>query len=158
MKPSFKVSSSLFRCSFPAGGSISPSRSLTQYQVTPFSSGGSMRAFYVVAVILSICCGFVLAANDSYLNANETFLELHNFVRSSWYAQPLNWSTTLTANAQKWASGCRFEHTNGKLGPYGENIAAGTGNFTASDAMKMFMAGLGESFTTSSAVPSFNLT
>lgn len=105
-----------------------------------------MRAFYVVAVILSICCGIVLAANDSYLDTNEqTFLEFHNFVRSGWYAQPFNWSTTLTTKAQQWASGCRFEHTNGQLGPYGENIAAGTGNFTPSDAMEMFMAGLGES-------------
>ncbi|KAH0839825.1 CAP domain-containing protein [Lanmaoa asiatica] len=101
-----------------------------------------MRAFYLVSAVL-VCRGIVLAAINQ-LDAEEgaAFLKFHNLARSEFSAQPLNWTTTLASNARTWASGCRFEHSNGQLGPYGENIAAGTGNFTAEDAMKMFMDGL----------------
>lgn len=106
-----------------------------------------MRAFYLVTALLSISCGIVLvdANSQPWADAEESaFLESHNLVRSGFNAQPLNWSTTLTGKAQAWASACRFEHSNGQLGPYGENIAAGTGNFTARNAMNMFMDGLRE--------------
>ncbi|KAF8559183.1 PR-1-like protein [Imleria badia] len=99
-----------------------------------------MRAFYSGTALLSIYCGIVLATQ---LDAEESaFLQSHNLARSRFDVQPLNWSTSLASNAQTWVSGCRFEHSNGKLGPYGENIAAGTGNFTAGNAMNMFMDGL----------------
>lgn len=104
-----------------------------------------MRSFYLVTALLSISCGIVLAATNSQPNAEEiAFLTSHNLVRSRFNARPLNWSTTLADRAQTWASGCRFEHSNGQVGPYGENIAAGTGNFTDMDAMRMFMDGLRE--------------
>ena len=104
-----------------------------------------MCASYLVTALLTICCGIVLAATNVQLNAEESaFLQSHNLVRSRFDAQPLNWSTTLASKAQTWASGCRFEHSNGELGPHGENIAAGTGNFTARNAMNMFMDGLRE--------------
>ncbi|KAG8218540.1 CAP domain-containing protein [Butyriboletus roseoflavus] len=102
-----------------------------------------MRGFYLVIALLSICGGIVLAATSSQPDAEEfALLRSHNLVRSRFNAQPLNWATTLADRAQTWANRCRFEHSNGQVGPYGENIAAGTGNFTAMDAMRMFMDGL----------------
>lgn len=99
-------------------------------------------AFYLLTAFLSIRCGI---ATTIQLSAEETtFLNSHNLARSRYSAQPLVWSTTLASKAQSWASGCLFEHTDGTVGPYGENIAAGTGNFTAGDAMNMFMDGLRE--------------
>ncbi|KAG9317359.1 CAP domain-containing protein [Chiua virens] len=115
-----------------------------------------MRPFHLATLLLSICCGIVFAANSIQLDSEESnFLEAHNLVRSRYNAQPLDWSATLASKAQTWASGCLFEHTNGHLGPYGENIAAGTGNFTARNAMDMFMAGQQTFDATNSAFSDF---
>jgi len=40
----------------------------------------------------------------------------------------LTWSNTAAAAAQKWADNCVFQHSGGTLGPFGENLAAGTGS------------------------------
>ncbi|KAG8915537.1 hypothetical protein FRC00_003189, partial [Tulasnella sp. 408] len=43
----------------------------------------------------------------------------------------------LAAAAKTWADKCVFEHSKGSLGPYGENLAAGTGSaYDVSSAMK----------------------
>ncbi|KAH7916269.1 CAP domain-containing protein [Hygrophoropsis aurantiaca] len=70
---------------------------------------------------------------------SSIYLTTHNVVRSKYLAAPLAWSTNLASKAQQWASACHFEHTDGKLGPYGENIAAGTDNFSVVKAVRMFL-------------------
>jgi pathogenesis-related protein 1 len=42
--------------------------------------------------------------------------------------------------AAEWANNCLFENTNGMLSPqpYGENLAAGTGDFNAEAAVALF--------------------
>ncbi|KAH7930665.1 PR-1-like protein [Leucogyrophana mollusca] len=70
---------------------------------------------------------------------STVYLHAHNVVRSTYYAAPLTWSTDLASKAQEWASACQFKHTGGTLGPYGENIAAGTGNFSIIHAVNMFI-------------------
>jgi len=60
----------------------------------------------------------------------QEFMDLHNAARMDYGAANLTWSDDLAAVAQEWADGCVFEHSDGILGPYGENLAAGTGNFT----------------------------
>jgi uncharacterized protein YkwD len=45
---------------------------------------------------------------------------------------PLQWSPTLAATAQAWASRCQFGHSSG---PYGENIYADTGQGSATDVV-----------------------
>ncbi|KAH7887533.1 CAP domain-containing protein [Phlebopus sp. FC_14] len=67
------------------------------------------------------------------------YLYTHNDARATFCAQPLTWSDELASKAQQWADGCQFQHTEGKMGPYGENIAAGTGDFTIPKAMGMFL-------------------
>jgi uncharacterized protein YkwD len=65
--------------------------------------------------------GVSAADRDAYLRA-------HNNERAKHGAAALTWSTTLEAAAQKWANKCVFKHSGGTLGPYGENLAAGTGS------------------------------
>jgi len=57
----------------------------------------------------------------------DQYLSAHNTVRAQHGAAALTWSDTLASAAQKWADGCVFKHSGGSLGPYGENLAAGTG-------------------------------
>jgi len=40
----------------------------------------------------------------------------------------LTWSNDAAVAAQKWANNCVFQHSGGTLGPFGENLAAGTGS------------------------------
>ncbi|KID86053.1 Allergen V5/Tpx-1-related protein [Metarhizium guizhouense ARSEF 977] len=48
-------------------------------------------------------------------------LAAHNFFRSQHGADPLTWDDGLANKAQKWAQGCKFQHSNGDSG---ENLAA----------------------------------
>ena len=54
------------------------------------------------------------------------YLSGHNDVRAQHGAAPLTWNDNLAAKAQQWANGCVFQHSGGSLGPFGENLAAGT--------------------------------
>ncbi|CDO72316.1 hypothetical protein BN946_scf184977.g13 [Trametes cinnabarina] len=58
----------------------------------------------------------------------DQYLQAHNSVRAQHGAAPLTWSDDLAAKAQQWADNCVFQHSGGKLGPFGENLAAGTGS------------------------------
>ncbi|KAH8120126.1 CAP domain-containing protein [Phellopilus nigrolimitatus] len=57
-----------------------------------------------------------------------TYLSTQNTARSQHGASPLSWNDTLASAAQTWANKCVFKHSGGTLGPFGENLAAGTGN------------------------------
>ncbi|KAG8886634.1 hypothetical protein FRB97_000054 [Tulasnella sp. 331] len=56
------------------------------------------------------------------------FLSLHNSIRSQHDANPLTWNADMANAGQGWANKCVFQHSQGELGPWGENIAAGTGS------------------------------
>ncbi|KAJ7800188.1 PR-1-like protein [Mycena olivaceomarginata] len=56
----------------------------------------------------------------------QAYLNGHNSVRAQHGAVNLVWNNTLAAAAQQWADGCVFAHSQGQLGPYGENLAAGS--------------------------------
>ena len=114
-----------------------------------------MRLVCLVAALLRLCCRIVLAGFNIQPYIEIAFLDYHNLVRSTFSSRPLSWSTTLASKSQTWANGCRFEHSNGQLGPYGENIAAGTGNFTVLNAMEMFMEGQRESSLSLTAYTQF---
>ncbi|TCD63996.1 hypothetical protein EIP91_004698 [Steccherinum ochraceum] len=62
--------------------------------------------------------------SDSDISA---YLSAHNTVRAQHGAAALTWSDNLASKAQQWANGCVFQHSGGTLGPFGENLAAGTG-------------------------------
>jgi hypothetical protein len=48
----------------------------------------------------------------------------------------LTWSADAASKAQEWASQCNFVHSQGQLGDFGENLAAGTGDYTIPMAVK----------------------
>lgn len=95
--------------------------------------------------------------STSFLNGGTSsgdiaaYLTTHNTIRAQHGAVDLVWNETIASAAEKWASGCVFEHSGGSVGPYGgeffrssskfvsillsENIAAGTGNFTITDGV-----------------------
>jgi len=52
----------------------------------------------------------------------------------------LQWSGGLASSAQGYAQQCRIQHSNGALGPVGENLVAGTGDFTPEQAVAMFLS------------------
>ncbi|KAH9946689.1 CAP domain-containing protein [Amylocystis lapponica] len=64
----------------------------------------------------------------------DQYLSDHNSFRAQHGAAALTWSNDLATAAQKWANGCQFKHSGGTLGPYGENLAAGTGSSYGIDA------------------------
>jgi len=70
----------------------------------------------------------------------QQYLLVHNTIREEYNATDLTWSNDLQGLAQGWASGCKFEHSNGALGPVGENLVAGTGSFSAMDAVEQFLS------------------
>ncbi|KIJ45131.1 hypothetical protein M422DRAFT_29984 [Sphaerobolus stellatus SS14] len=65
------------------------------------------------------------STSQSDINA---YLSAHNTVRAQHGAAALTWSQDLANKAQQWANGCVFKHSGGSLGPFGENLAAGTGS------------------------------
>ncbi len=86
-----------------------------------------------------------IASRDSSRQI-DAFLTAHNDVRQKYGVPPLKWSNSLAAKATFWADRCILKHSNGILGDlnYGENIAAGTGNFTIDDAVASFINDKGE--------------
>jgi uncharacterized protein YkwD len=63
-------------------------------------------------------------------------LNAHNSFRAEHGAPALTWSNKLADKAQQWANECVFKHSGGTLGPFGENLAAGTGAFPIDKAVK----------------------
>ncbi|KAJ7852266.1 CAP domain-containing protein [Mycena leptocephala] len=72
-------------------------------------------------------------ASDSDVQA---YLESHNTIRSQHGAVPVTWSNAAAEKAQQWADKCLNKHSNGTLGPLGENLAAATGSFGIQEAVK----------------------
>ncbi|KDR85172.1 hypothetical protein GALMADRAFT_233836 [Galerina marginata CBS 339.88] len=66
----------------------------------------------------------------------QAYLSGHNTIRSQHGAAPLTWNNNLASKAQQWANGCKFQHSGGSLGPFGENLAAGTGSYGIAQAIK----------------------
>jgi len=63
----------------------------------------------------------------------QQYLQQHNIVRAQHGANPVTWSDQLEGFAQEWANNCQFMHSGGRFGAVGENIAAGTGDYTIPD-------------------------
>ncbi|TFK90749.1 PR-1-like protein, partial [Polyporus arcularius HHB13444] len=77
---------------------------------------------------LTVSVAGSLVTRDTSASDVSAYLSVHNTVRSQHHVSPLTWSSDLAAKAQTWANNCIFQHSNGKLGRYGENLAAGTGS------------------------------
>lgn len=81
------------------------------------------------------------------------YLDPHNAARGEHGAAPLSWSDDLAAVAQRWASNCVFQHSGGSLGPYGENLAAGSGDYSPGSGVEAWVNEAPE-YSSSNPVPS----
>ncbi|KIY71291.1 PR-1-like protein [Cylindrobasidium torrendii FP15055 ss-10] len=84
--------------------------------------------------------GYALDERDDAA-AQEDFktavVRQHNEARAKYGAGKLTWSDALYADTQKWANQCKFQHSGGN---YGENLAAGTGNFGFKNGLDSWMS------------------
>ncbi|RID77528.1 hypothetical protein BRARA_A00433 [Brassica rapa] len=72
----------------------------------------------------------------------QDFLAAHNQARAEVGVGPLRWDNQVAAYARNHANqrksvGCSMEHSSG--GPYGENIAWGSGNLSGVEAVEMWV-------------------
>lgn len=83
---------------------------------------------------------YAIASRDTSRQINA-FLNAHNIVRQKYGVPPLKWSNALAAKATFWADRCILRHSDGILSDsnYGENIAAGAGDFNIDDAVATFI-------------------
>ncbi|KAJ7669255.1 CAP domain-containing protein [Mycena polygramma] len=107
-----------------------------------FTSFVSLRCFAVLA-LFTLDASAAAAVRKSVGNGSrasnadvQVYLQTHNTIRSQHNAVPVTWSNAAAEKAQQWADECKNVHSGGKLGPLGENLAAGTGKFAIQDAVK----------------------
>jgi len=74
----------------------------------------------------------------------QQFLDAHNTARAQHGAAALTWSDELANAGESWANGCKFKHSGGSLGPYGENLAVQTGSLDAAQAVKLWTDEVGD--------------
>ena len=81
---------------------------------------------------------FLLTAVSAAPTDVQAFLDLHNKFRAPRNAGAMTWNQTLADAAQKQANTCVFKHSEGKFGPFGENLASKSGSISPEEAMKMW--------------------
>lgn len=74
----------------------------------------------------------------------QVYLDAHNDVRRRARVSDLEWSNDLQGKAQAYANQCQLKHSDGSIGPFGENLAAATGTFGARRAVALFVKDKGE--------------
>ncbi|XP_057739258.1 pathogenesis-related protein 1B-like [Arachis stenosperma] len=93
--------------------------------------------FSVVLCVLGlVIVGHVAYAQDS----RQDYLDAHNAARSEVGVPNLSWDDTVAAYAQNYANqrkgDCQLVHSDGQ---YGENIAGGSGDFSGTVAVKLWV-------------------
>lgn len=100
------------------------------------------KGFTFIFALISLALAVPLGEPAAWLeDTSLVLLTAHNNARKFHGAQPLKWSEDLAQKARLWASDCNFAHSNGTLLsiPYGENMAAGTDDFSATSAVNAFL-------------------
>ncbi|PIL30253.1 transporter [Ganoderma sinense ZZ0214-1] len=96
-----------------------------------------MNRFTSILLSLPLALALLAPGVDATSQADITaYLTAHNSVRAQHGAAALTWNETLAGAAQSWVNKCVFKHSGGSLGPYGENLAAGTGTYPITSAVK----------------------
>ncbi|KAL2927625.1 Pathogenesis-related protein 1 [Bienertia sinuspersici] len=92
-------------------------------------------SFFIVIAILG------LAQICNAQNSPQDYVNAHNAARAAVGVGNLHWDNKVAAYAQQYANkrkgDCALQHSGG---PYGENIAVGGGDFTGTDAVKLWVA------------------
>ena len=92
---------------------------------------------------LALICfiGILALVHPSHAqNSQQDYLDVHNAARADVGVEPMTWDDNVAAYARDYASqrsgDCNMVHSNG---PYGENLAMGSGDFTATDAANLWV-------------------
>jgi pathogenesis-related protein 1 len=77
----------------------------------------------IAAIVVSLLVLPTTFAGPAFVRTSvsdiDQYLSAHNTVRAQHGAVNLIWNNTLASAGQRWANGCKFEHSGGSLGPYG---------------------------------------
>ncbi|KAJ6538782.1 CAP domain-containing protein [Mycena vulgaris] len=79
------------------------------------------------------------SASASTNSDNQKYVDIHNTERAKYGASDLIWNNTLATAAQTWANKCTGQHSQSTLGPFGENLASGTGDFTSAAGLQLWI-------------------
>ncbi|KAF5336864.1 hypothetical protein D9611_003344 [Ephemerocybe angulata] len=95
--------------------------------------------FCLISFVVSLSLALITIEGVLGATAAEkkAYLDAHNAVRRKHKANDLKWSDKLGNAAQTWANKCQWKHSNGAVGKWGENLAAGT-NLDINGAIKMW--------------------
>jgi hypothetical protein len=92
----------------------------------------SIIFFFLSLSVLSLCTPAPVVQRSLSAADKQAYLSAHNNERAKFGAEALVWSDKLANAAASWANHCIFKHSGGTLGPFGENLAAGTDESPAS--------------------------
>jgi len=91
--------------------------------------------------LLVYLVSLALAHPSHAQNSQQDYLNAHNAARSQVTVANIIWDNTVAAYALNYAnsriSDCNLVHSNG---PYGENLAKGSGSFTGTAAVNLWVA------------------
>ncbi|XP_050366899.1 pathogenesis-related leaf protein 6-like [Argentina anserina] len=95
-------------------------------------------AFFVAFLCL---IGLAVVHPSHAQNSQQDYLDAHNTARAQVGVTNIIWNSTVAAYAQSYAnsriSDCNLVHSGG---PYGENLAKGTGSFSGTAAVNLWVA------------------
>ncbi|THH21481.1 hypothetical protein EW146_g94 [Bondarzewia mesenterica] len=127
------TTSSSISVASPTSFSTSTASSIPTAKPSSSSSSSTKTQLIAAPATSSAVTSSTSTTSSSDISA---YLTAHNTIRAEHGAADLTWSNDLAAAAQTWADKCIFEHSGGSLGPYGENLAAGTGDYSIANAVK----------------------
>ncbi|KAK2987451.1 hypothetical protein RJ640_018588 [Escallonia rubra] len=86
--------------------------------------------------------GLIMVHSTHAQNSQQDYLDAHNAARAAVGVGPLTWDNAVVGYAQNYANqrigDCALMHSQG--GPYGENLAIGSGDFTGKAAVDLWVA------------------
>ncbi|KAK6945914.1 CAP domain [Dillenia turbinata] len=92
-----------------------------------------------ISFALVYMLGLALVPSSQAQNSPQDYLNPHNAARAAVGVAPLTWDDKLAAYALNYANqrkDCAMKHSDG---PYGENIAAGSGDFSGARASQLWI-------------------
>ncbi|KAL4555898.1 hypothetical protein LXL04_038530 [Taraxacum kok-saghyz] len=107
------------------------------HSATDVSVMESFKLSFTLACLLTLACFHTLNAQ----NSQQDYLDAHNAARAQVGVENITWNATVAAYAENYANqrieDCNLIHSDG---PYGENLAAGSGDFTGTAAVNLWVA------------------
>ncbi|XP_059653086.1 pathogenesis-related leaf protein 6-like [Cornus florida] len=94
-----------------------------------------------ISLTLLFLLGLAMVHSSQAQNTRQDYLDAHNAARAAVGVGPMTWDDKVAAFAQNYANqrigDCNMVHSTNR--PYGENLAAGSGDFTGRAAVNMWV-------------------